>query len=247
MGIVEEVGAGATRLKVGDRVVVPFGIACGTCFMCRAGLQSQCETTQVRGEGKGAALFGYTRSTARCPAGRPSTCVFRMPTWDPSWCPTTARPTSATSISPMFCPPRGRPSSTRTFRRRLGGGGWAWTHWPDGCAHRAHRGRRDGDRDRLGARAARDGQASRHRGASMTASSAERRRRGALERTHGRGADAAIDAVGMEAHGSPHCPRGALRGEPTSLPQSRSRSSSTRPSTASTPSARRSRRCDAAG
>jgi threonine dehydrogenase-like Zn-dependent dehydrogenase len=40
---------------------VPFNIACGTCFMCRRGLQSQCETTQVRDQGTGAALFGYTK------------------------------------------------------------------------------------------------------------------------------------------------------------------------------------------
>ena len=61
MGVVEEVGVNATRLKFGDRVVVPFGIACGTCWMCTHGLQSHCETTQVRSKDKGAALFGYTR------------------------------------------------------------------------------------------------------------------------------------------------------------------------------------------
>src|SRR5690606_22705393 len=57
MGIVEEVGSGVRRLQVGQRVVVPFNIACGTCFMCHRGLQSQCETTQVREYGTGAALF----------------------------------------------------------------------------------------------------------------------------------------------------------------------------------------------
>src|SRR5687767_3278529 len=49
MGIVEEVGSDAgSSLRPGDRVVVPFNIACGHCAMCRRGLQSQCETTQVR-------------------------------------------------------------------------------------------------------------------------------------------------------------------------------------------------------
>src|SRR6188768_3463823 len=61
MGIVEAVGADVTQIAVGDRVVVPFQIACGSCFMCGQGLQTQCETTQVREEGMGAALFGYTR------------------------------------------------------------------------------------------------------------------------------------------------------------------------------------------
>ncbi|MFP5578814.1 MAG: zinc-dependent alcohol dehydrogenase [Acidimicrobiia bacterium] len=60
MGIVREVGSEVTNLKPGDRVVVPFQIACGSCFMCTEGLQTQCETTQVTEHGKGAALFGYT-------------------------------------------------------------------------------------------------------------------------------------------------------------------------------------------
>ncbi|KUI03647.1 zinc-dependent alcohol dehydrogenase [Mycobacterium sp. IS-3022] len=61
MGIVEEVGREVNGLQPGDRVVIPFNISCGHCFMCDHGLQSQCETTQNRDQGTGAALFGYSK------------------------------------------------------------------------------------------------------------------------------------------------------------------------------------------
>jgi threonine dehydrogenase-like Zn-dependent dehydrogenase len=61
IGIVEEVGPEVTSLQPGDRVVIPFQVACGHCFMCDQGLQTQCETTQVREQGMGAMLFGYTK------------------------------------------------------------------------------------------------------------------------------------------------------------------------------------------
>jgi threonine dehydrogenase-like Zn-dependent dehydrogenase len=61
IGVVEEVGSAAGELRVGDRVVVPFQMSCGHCWMCSRGLYSQCETTQVRGQGTGAALFGYSK------------------------------------------------------------------------------------------------------------------------------------------------------------------------------------------
>ncbi len=70
MGIVREVGPGVSTLAEGDRVVVPFNISCGTCFMCDQGLQSQCETTQVRDQGSGAALFGYTKLYGQVPGGQ---------------------------------------------------------------------------------------------------------------------------------------------------------------------------------
>ncbi|WAX76791.1 zinc-dependent alcohol dehydrogenase [Streptomyces sp. KMM 9044] len=70
MGIVEEVGAGVPDLQAGDRVVVPFQIACGNCWMCLTGLPTQCETTQVSAEGMGAALFGYTRLYGAVPGGQ---------------------------------------------------------------------------------------------------------------------------------------------------------------------------------
>ncbi|MFI9027872.1 zinc-dependent alcohol dehydrogenase [Streptomyces sp. NPDC053560] len=70
MGIVEEVGPEVTRLKAGDRVVVPFNVSCGTCWMCSKGLHSQCETTQVRERGKGASLFGFTKMYGQVPGGQ---------------------------------------------------------------------------------------------------------------------------------------------------------------------------------
>ena len=70
MGIVEEVGPGVPDLAAGDRVVVPFQIACGNCWMCLTGLPTQCETTQVSSEGMGAALFGYTRLYGAVPGAQ---------------------------------------------------------------------------------------------------------------------------------------------------------------------------------
>ncbi|MEO6082104.1 MAG: zinc-dependent alcohol dehydrogenase [Umezawaea sp.] len=70
MGVVEEVGADVTELSAGDRVVVPFTVSCGTCFMCGQGLHSQCETTQVREQGMGATLFGYTKLYGAMPGGQ---------------------------------------------------------------------------------------------------------------------------------------------------------------------------------
>jgi threonine dehydrogenase-like Zn-dependent dehydrogenase len=70
MGVVEEVGAEVGHIEAGDRVVIPFNISCGRCFMCEQGLQSQCETTQVRDQGTGAALFGYTKLYGQVPGGQ---------------------------------------------------------------------------------------------------------------------------------------------------------------------------------
>ena len=70
MGIVEEVGSEVTHIKPGDRVVIPFNISCGHCFMCDQHLFSQCETTQVREQGKGASLLGYTKLYGQVPGGQ---------------------------------------------------------------------------------------------------------------------------------------------------------------------------------
>ena len=70
MGIVEEVGREVRHVKPGDRVVIPFNISCGNCWFCDQALYSQCETTQVREHHKGAALFGYTHLYGAVPGGQ---------------------------------------------------------------------------------------------------------------------------------------------------------------------------------
>ena len=70
IGIVEEVGNEVTAIKPGDRVVIPFQMSCGHCFMCHENLFSQCETTQVKDQGNGAALFGFSKLYGEVPGGQ---------------------------------------------------------------------------------------------------------------------------------------------------------------------------------
>jgi len=68
MGVVEEAGSGVTKVKKGDRVVVPFVIACGSCFFCKHNQHPNCENTNPKMygpaghlmKGKGSGLFGFT-------------------------------------------------------------------------------------------------------------------------------------------------------------------------------------------
>ncbi|WP_288502925.1 zinc-dependent alcohol dehydrogenase [uncultured Pseudomonas sp.] len=78
MGVVEDVGRGVTNVQVGDRVVIPFVIACGSCFFCQHDLFAACETTNT-GRGAiinkkiippGAALFGYSHLYGGIPGGQ---------------------------------------------------------------------------------------------------------------------------------------------------------------------------------
>jgi threonine dehydrogenase-like Zn-dependent dehydrogenase len=77
MGIAEAVGSEVKNIVLGDRVVIPFNISCGHCFMCEQLLYSQCETTQVREQNKGAALFGYTKLYGEIPGGQAE--LLRVP------------------------------------------------------------------------------------------------------------------------------------------------------------------------
>ena len=125
MGTVEEVGPEVTTLRPGDRVVVPFNVSCGTCFMCEQGLQSQCETTQVHEYGDGAALFGYTKLYGHVPGGQANTCVCPSGTRCPSpFLP--VRRTNASFISPMCCRPLGRRWNTQPFHPVAASPYWVW-------------------------------------------------------------------------------------------------------------------------
>ena len=77
MGRVVAVGDAVTQIGVGDRVVIPFNISCGSCYMCERTLYAQCETTQVREHGKGAALFGYTKLYGHVPGAQAE--LLRVP------------------------------------------------------------------------------------------------------------------------------------------------------------------------
>ena len=87
IGVVVEVGNSVTKLKKGDRVVVPFVIACGHCFFCTKQLYSCCDTTNLDAEKARkllghapAGLFSYSHLLAAMPAVRRSTCAFLTPT-----------------------------------------------------------------------------------------------------------------------------------------------------------------------
>ncbi|WP_084040050.1 zinc-dependent alcohol dehydrogenase [Demequina sp. NBRC 110053] len=202
MGIVEEVGEGVDNLSVGDRVVVPFGIACGECYMCSRGLHSQCETTQVRGQGKGAALFGYTELYGSVPGGQAE--YLRVP---------------FAHVGPVTVPSDDQPDERYLYLSDVLPTAWQAVEYASVPAGGTVAVVGLGPIGQMAARIAR------HRGAgtvigidSVPERLAMARRHGTdvidpsevsdvaeavADMTAGRGADAAIDAVGMEAHGSP--------------------------------------------
>ncbi|MFQ3544513.1 zinc-dependent alcohol dehydrogenase [Halobacillus rhizosphaerae] len=68
MGIVEEVGRGVTKVKKGDRVVVPFTVACGSCPYCEQHLESQCDHSNPHYDSGG--LLGYSEKFGNYPGGQ---------------------------------------------------------------------------------------------------------------------------------------------------------------------------------
>jgi len=198
MGVVVETGRDVTSVSAGDRVVVPFTISCGHCTMCEAGLQSQCETTQVTEYGSGAALLGYSKLYGQVPGGQAG--YLRVPHADYGLIPVGSE----------------LPDDRYLFLSDILPTAWQAVQYADapegGCLAVLGLGP-------VGQFCARIGV---HLGVRVMAIDPvpERRemaqRHGAQvfdrgdeaidairEQTSGRGPDAVVDAVGMEAHGSP--------------------------------------------
>ena len=201
MGVVEEVGAEVSHIKPGDRVVVPFNISCGSCWMCSRGLYAQCEMTQVTEHGKGAALFGYTSLYGAVPGGQAD--YLRVP---------------QAHFGPIKVPDE-HPDQPFLYLSDILPTAWqavVYADVPQGGTlavlglgpvgqFAAHIGRHLGaDRvigvdlvpERLALAAA-------HGVESFDMRETDDVAAALLEMTGGRGPDAVIDAVGMEAHGSP--------------------------------------------
>ncbi|WP_377322262.1 alcohol dehydrogenase catalytic domain-containing protein [Pimelobacter simplex] len=200
MGIVEEVGPAVTKLAVGDRVVVPFNISCGDCWMCGQGLHSQCETTQVREYGTGASLLGYSKLYGSQPGGQAQYLRVQFADFLPIKVPEGPPDERFVYLSDVL------PTAYQAVRYAdvadddvllvMGAGPIG-----DMAARIAlHEGRRVVVADRVPERLARV----RARGAeTIDIEAVDDLGTEVRDRTDGRGADAVIDAVGMEAHGNP--------------------------------------------
>lgn len=201
MGTVVEVGSEVTNLRIGDRVVIPFTIACGHCFMCGDGLYSQCETTQVTEFGSGAALFGYTKLYGHVPGGQAE--YLRVP---------------QAQFGPIKVPD-GPPDDRFVFLSDVLPTAWQAVDYADIPAGGSVVVLGLGPIGDMAARIAQHRGAGKVFGIDLVPERLERAMQHGVEvfdltsggdlignirdLTEGRGADAVIDAVGMEAHGSP--------------------------------------------
>ena len=199
MGIVEAVGPGVTNLAAGDRVVIPFQISCGHCFMCGQGLYTQCETTQVRDQGMGAALFGYTKLYGQVPGGQAE--LLRVP---------------QAQFGPIKVP-QGPPDERFLFLSDVLPTAWQAVQYADIRSGGSVAVLGLGPIGAMSCRIARHLGAGRVIGVDLVPDRLERARRDGFEvldlnehddmaetirdLTDGRGPDSVIDAVGMEAHG----------------------------------------------
>ncbi len=201
MGIVEEVGPEVSHIKPGDRVVMPFNISCGHCFMCDRQLYAQCETTQVREYDKGAALFGYTKLYGEVPGGQAE--YLRVP---------------QAHFGPIKVP-EGPPDERFLYLSDILPTAWQAVEYagiPEGGTVAVYG---LGPVGQFCTRIARHKGAERVLGVDLVPERLEMARRHGIEvlnleehddivsaireLTDGRGPDSVIDAVGMEAHGAP--------------------------------------------
>ena len=200
MGIVEEVGAEVHHIKPGDRVVIPFNISCGHCFMCDQGLQSQCETTQVRDQGKGAALLGYTKLYGQVPGGQAEFLRVPQAHYGPIKVPEGPDDERFVYLSDVL------PTSWQAVEYAAipeGGTVAVFGLGPIGqmCGRIArHKGARVIGIDSVSERLA---LADKHGMETLDISAFDDIGEVLRDRTNGRGPDSVIDAVGMEAHGAP--------------------------------------------
>jgi threonine dehydrogenase-like Zn-dependent dehydrogenase len=201
MGIVEEVGAEVTHIAPGDRVVIPFNISCGQCFMCDHGLQTQCETTQNHDQGTGASLFGYTKLYGQVAGGQAE--LLRVP---------------QAHYGPIKVP-EGPADDRFLFLSDVLPTAWQAVDYCGEVEGRSIAVLGLGPIGEMAARIAQHRGAERVIGIDMVADRLERSRAHGVDvldfestddlaaacrdLTGGRGPDAVIDAVGMEAHGSP--------------------------------------------
>lgn len=202
MGVVEEVGTDTGSLAVGDRVVIPFNISCGTCWMCAHGLFAQCETTQVRDQGTGASLFGFSKLYGQVPGGQAE--YLRVP---------------QAQFGPIVVPADGSPDERYLFLSDVLPTAWQAVEYADVPAGGTVAVVGLGPIGQMAARIAAHRGASRVIGLDLVPERLEMARRHGIEvidvgavddvagavreLTGGRGVDSSIDAVGMEAHGSP--------------------------------------------
>lgn len=201
IGIVEETGPAVQQIKPGDRVVVPFNIACGSCFFCVRGLQSQCEVTANDEFQKGASLFGYTHLYGGVPGGQAEYLRVPQAHYGPIKVPDGPEDERFLFLSDVL------PTAWQAVEYAdvpQGGTVAVWGLGPIGqmcCRIALHRGAaRVLGLDRVPERLA---MAARHGVEALNIDEIGEPGDTLVDITGGRGADSGIDAVGMEADGSP--------------------------------------------